>query len=148
VTQTKAFTGVGTFNFGFAAYQFTSPSPGCTLTVTATPISPGAIEALNIADTNTIDSFSGFTPAVNLGWDGFEFKASVSIPTDPNTSLPLTCASEFGDGSSTQFLAAQVDELLVSNPRMVRCPTLGDPDFSIAGPNTCSVVVSLGDYPL
>ncbi len=136
VTQTKTFTGVGTFNFGFTAYQFTSPAPGCTLTVTATPISPAAIAALNITDTNTTDSFSGFTPAVNLGWDGFEFKASVNIPNGS------ACTPEFGDLSSTQFLAAQLDELLVSNPRMVRCGNLSDP------PDGCSVMVSLGDYPL
>lgn len=137
VTQTKTFNGTWTFNFGFAAYQFTAGG-ACTLTVTAVPMSPGAIQ--NQINTETtasdpLDPFYGGSPAVNLGWDGFEIAFDVP-PTD-------SCTQLYADGSYSDLLAAQVDNLLVSNPRVVRCGTPDDPPDQV-----CQVITMFNDYPL
>ena len=137
VTQTKNFNGTQLFNFGFTAYQFTSGG-ACTLTVTAAQTNLAVINA-NIANAQANDPADlplGGSPAVNLGADGFEYALTVTTPN------PIPCA-QFADGTSTQLLATEVDNLLASNPRMVRCGTAGDPD-----PGVCGVIEALGSYPL
>ena len=138
VTQTQSFNGATTFNFGFAAYQFTAGG-ACTLSVTARPVSPGSIQSQINANTTTssdpLDPFYGGSPAVNLGWDGFQIVFEVP-PT--NACTPL-----YSDGSYSDLLSADVDNLLVSNPRVVRCGTSDDPPDGI-----CSVITMFNDYPL
>jgi hypothetical protein len=140
VTQTQTFNGAYTFNFGFAAYQFTAGG-ACTLTVTAMPVNPGMIQ--NQIDTQTtssdpLDPFYGGSPAVNLGWDGFEIVFDVP-PVPAGSCTPLYPA----DQTYSDLLSADVDNLLVSNPRVVRCGTPDDPPDKV-----CSVITMFNDYPL
>jgi sugar lactone lactonase YvrE len=130
VTQTATFTGTQTFNFGFTAYQFTSPAPGCTLTIQAILTNLAAINTLiaNAQANDPADLPFGGSPAVNLGWDGFEIAFNVN-PSGP-------CTPQFSDGTYSQLLGAQLDNLLVSNPRILACDT------------NCGVMESFGDYPL
>jgi len=146
VSQTQVISGTATFNFGFTAYQFTSPS--CTLTVTATPANLAVINS-NIPAPNPLAAppYFGAVPAVNLGWDGFEFMLNV-INQDAGGNF-VNCVPQFGtdfatDGTSEQAVGSDLDNLLVFNPRLVRCPNAGDPDAG--GP--CALDESLGVYPL
>ena len=129
VTQTATFSGTQTFNFGFAAYQFTSPAPGCTLSVKAVPSNLAAINSLISTVTTDYNGlpFLGGTPAVNLGWDGFQFAFTLSS---------TSCTPQFSDGTNDQLLGAQLDNLLVSNPLIIACDA------------SCSVMESCGSYPL
>jgi len=135
VTQTTAFSGTQTLNFGFTAYQFTSPAPGCTLTVQAVPTNLAAINSLitNAQVNDPADLPFGGVPAVNLGWDGFEIAFNVSNPSG-------VCTPQFSDGTNTQFLGAQLDNLLVANPRIITCDTTST--------TMCGVMSSFGSYPL
>jgi hypothetical protein len=112
VSQTALnFSGTQTFNFGFAAFQFTSPS--CSLSVTADEENQAEINAL-IADDPT-DFPKGGTPGVDLGRDGFETAFNLTIPTGDS------CTPEFSDGTFSELAAVEVDNLLVSNPRVLAC---------------------------
>ena len=136
VSQTQTFSGTGTFNFGFAAYQFTA-SGSCTLTVSAMPTNLPAIRSL-ISQTAAEDASDlpfGAIPVVNLGLDGFELLFNVVVVQN--------CTSPFGDNTFDQFLAEHVDDILASNPRIARCATLADPL-----PAGCNVMESFGDYYL
>lgn len=133
MTQTATFSGTQTFNFGFTAYQFTSPS--CTLSVQAVPTNLAAINSLiaNAQANDPADLPFGGSPAVNLGWDGFEIAFNVSNPSGP-------CTAQFSDGTYSQLLGAQLDNLLVANPRIVACDT--------TSVTTCGVMSTFGSYPL
>jgi hypothetical protein len=130
VSQTQSFSGTQTFNFGFAAYQITSPSPGCTLTVQAFPTNLAVVQSLIMGDPT--DFPFGGTPAVNLGWDGFEIAFDVN-------SASNTCTPQFSDGTFIPLQGAQVDNSLVANPRLIRCDDSN---------SNCSVNPLFGDYPL
>jgi hypothetical protein len=132
-TQTHTFKGTGTdsylFNFGFAAFQFTSASMSrCTLSVTAEALNPGSVTALINAD--SLDLPDGGMPGVDLGRDGFEtafdLAAGAGCLTDPAA----------GNG---ELVSVYVDNAFVTNPRVLACDT---------NPTTCDLVESFGDYPL
>ncbi|HEV2296975.1 MAG TPA: hypothetical protein VGR72_00475 [Candidatus Acidoferrales bacterium] len=129
VTQTATFSGTQTFNFGFAAYQFTSTS--CTLSVAANALNQAQVNALIALDVAA--DFNGAMPSVDLGRDGFETAFDLT---------PTNCAPDSaGDGLNAQLIAVQVDSSAFSNPRMLACdPTIG--------PTNCTVANSFGDYPL
>jgi len=139
VTQTQSFSGTQTFNFGYAAYQFTSGGP-CTLSVTATPVSPGVIQGEINNPLNTSmdlgDPFYGGSPAVNLGWDGFELVFDVPPPAG-------SCTPLYSDGTYSDLLSAHVDNELVSNPRVLRCGTPDEPPDGV-----CQTITMFNDYPL
>lgn len=139
VSQTVSnFSGNQTFNFGFAAFQFSSTS--CTLTVAATEQNSAVVQSL-IQDVTTDPSnpptnmFFGGSPSPDLGRDGFETVFQFDVPPDcaPDSAGlndPLT-------PPNAEALATQVDNLLVPNPRVLHCDG-----------NVCGVVETFGDYPL
>jgi len=133
VTQSATFSGTHTFNFGFAAYQFTSTS--CTLSVTANEFSQAQINSwLALPLTNPTELPNGAMPSVDLGRDGFETTFDLA---------PTNCAPDSaGDGLNAELISVQLDNSLsFSNPRMLAC----DPTVS---PSSCTVTESFGDYPL
>jgi hypothetical protein len=126
VSQTvQNFSGNQLFNFNFGAFEFNSTS--CTLTVTAVP------ENLAVINSDIASAGIGGVAGVDLGRDGFETAFQLSSST--------SCAPDAlgnGDGKNAEFLATLVDNVLVSNPRVIYC----DPNVP------CGVVETFGDYPL
>lgn len=134
VSQTvQNFAGNQIFNFNFAAFEFNSTS--CTLTVTAIPENLAVVNsAIANAMTNDPADFGfGGVPGVDLGRDGFEtgFQLNASNCAPDALGLPPN-----GDGQNAESLAAQVDNVLVPNPRVLHCDA------------NCAVVETFGDYPL
>lgn len=127
----KNFSANQIFNFNFAAFEFNSTS--CTLTVTAMPENLAVIDSY-IANAVANDPGNlgfGAVPAVDLGRDGFE----TAFQFDSSSCAP-DLLGQNSDGLNAEFLAAQIDNQLVPNPRVLHCDA------------NCAVVETFGDYPL
>jgi hypothetical protein len=117
------------FNFGFAAFQFTSASAPCTLSVAANAINEGA--TYNFTDLNLYGTTTSATQTVDLGRDGFETAFDLTAGTGCDTGPKAT---------NGELVAVYVDNAFATNSRVAAC----DPTTSLS----CNIVESFGDYPL
>jgi hypothetical protein len=134
-----------TFNFNSNLFQLTAT--GCTATVTAYPMAPGAVKSMIASAGNSFPS--GTLPAVNLGEDGYEI---VYVAHWLNPAVNPPCTSVFGDHLFEQSFAGFVDNNSFTNPREVQCEN-SDPStepklFPSAVTMCMAARAPLGVYPI
>jgi hypothetical protein len=146
VSSTTANPVPTTFNFNSNLFEVTAN--GCTATVTAFPMTPGAVRSMIALIGNGVTGVPGGTkPAVNLGEDGYEI-VYVAHWLAPVVDPP--CASVFS-GQFQQSYAGFVDDNSFTNPRTIQCDNsdpFTEPKIFASPATTCKVAPSLGVYPV